>query len=359
MRTLAVVVLIAGTLFGIASAEQDNVGAEVGAVVKDWIVPALKTAGINSVTITPIVWDNGSMAHAGPGIAQTMADALTKHDIGVVPGSRAIIGGKLSRVTDEKSKQPAIRLDVTLEIEGKVVASAHRIIYGEGEITQIEGINVTIDPKASPKDRAKTIEIARVNPPPITRTDANVWSGPEKIFGMEMSVRSKDGAKFEPREPDAKGFVKVRDGETYVVVLRSKAPFETAVKLFCDGLAWDTFAKFGDDHDEPGTRLVLVPASGETTVRGWPISREKSYAFDVARLPSIASARQGHIGVVTAEFYPAWKNGEALPPGEEKLNLQRSGLGTAATREQQDAFSIHPRQISNRLRGAVTIRYGE
>ncbi len=381
MRQLVLIALVTASVASPA-AGQDVTQVMIDSAVEKHIVPKLVDGGHTAVRLAPIVWaDTNKPAAAGAGLSQLLADALTKHQIGLTVGARAVLSGTLARVTDEGSDPPApaLKLVLRLELDAKPACEVAVLILMEGTL-RADPVPIAIPPKATPQERVEILKKARETTPPPQNGPVR-WS-PDGTVGLEMLLAKTEDVRqarqdkraegevnklFAPREPDAKGRVKTEAGESCHFRLTNKNSFAVAGELRVAGVDWSEFActceelKGADEKAQPKAKqrlLVVVPANASVVVRGYYRNESSSLTFDVRSLPATAAGRQTDVGVVAFQYAACWKQNEKPAPGEEGLTAQLSEPRIVPGAVQADKFETVER-VLGKVRGLVKLEYGE
>ena len=168
----------------------------------------------------------------------------------------------------------------------------------------------------------------------------------EGQFAVEIRVRQGSGQASTPRTPrdvDGRSFVKLVQGEEYIVRLHNKSAAEAAVALTIDGLGMFAFAE-----DGTGDSFILVGPGQAVDIPGWYITNRKTDLFEVSNYAKSAAASKNlpatGIGVITARFH---------------ISQSGEGKGDEATKRGRriDQEYKQERRVIGTTRSFVTVRY--
>lgn len=165
-------------------------------------------------------------------------------------------------------------------------------------------------------------------------------------FSLEILAREGSGKAASPRTPiavEGRAFVKLTQGEEYVIRIYNEATDEAAVALTIDGLSMFTFAEDGTQDS-----FLLVGSNKFVDIPGWYITGKKTDVFEVSSYAKSAAESKNlpasGIGVITARFHVS-QTGE--------------GKGDEATKRgrQIDQEYKQERRVIGSSRAFVTVRY--
>lgn len=381
MRAWTLAVVLAGLAAG-AAAAQDMTRLKIEEAVRTKLAPALKDEAIRAVSFESFVSaTTNKPAVAGGGLAQSLAECLAEHGVGVSVGQSAVISGTITSITDDESTPPAPaeKVVIKLAVGQRQVCVVSVLLLMEATIL-VNPVDVALSPTATPEKRVEVLAAARKTPPPPPTPGETVKWSPDKTIGLELLVARRGeveekstgkavseavaGPLFRPRAFDKNGRVPAAEGEVARFRFTNKNSFPVAGRLLIDGVEWSTFATPPADtpsspqaKKEPVSLMVVVPANDSVVVRGWFRDLKHSYTFDVNRLPAEAVGRQAHVGVVAFVYSACWKKGEKAAPGEESTDARLSSCEITRGGVQKDAFELTERMVG-KVRGAVTAEYG-
>src|SRR5262249_16916482 len=128
-------------------------------------------------------------------------------------------------------------------------------------------------------------------------------------------------------DKDGLAFVNIKRGEVYAVKLTNRADHDVAATLAIDGLSMFAFSE-NKDYE-----VVIVPKGREGLIPGWPITNERSDAFQVSQSARSAVAEllptSSSIGTISVSFKAAWPK-DSEPPADEG-NVKQGGRDADAT----------------------------
>jgi hypothetical protein len=188
-------------------------------------------------------------------------------------------------------------------------------------------------------------------------------------FGLQIRVAdSPEGSMF-PAEASNEGglaFINAKRGQRFAVTIINDAEFDVGVRLTLDGV--DSF-HFSENPVFKQNKVWLIHRRSALTIPGWyvrdPLGGQPAISKDFVftDLPDSIAARfaskSSEIGIINAQFFPAWKISEQ-PPKEEFLGGgagTRGVLGVGDGQERQVKLDIEPRHFGRSLLASVSVRY--
>ena len=353
MRFAAVLVVLA---LGGAGAKADPVRAknslaEVADTLAGDIQTYLKEKNETAVTLGEFSYKGRGQASGGPLVRLALGDALKARGIEAKQRSNVRISGDYSENEEDGG---AGRQVVTITIEVKRFKPEEKLsipmaVTNPQAVAVLLGLNVTLPPDATPKDRSVEVRKA-ADKPEFAATDTVVRNKKDSPFGVEVRVAPPKPVKVDkngvraladylaqtPKNDEGYAFVPVKRDEVYGVLLVNDADFDAGVQLRVDGLSMFSFSdpKLRDPKtNRPVYNYVIVPAKSKVFIRGWHVTNEHSDEFKITEYAKSAAAElnsSAPTGTITATFHAAW-DPKGRPPADEPKNPDEQSLSSDAT----------------------------
>jgi hypothetical protein len=318
----------------------------------------------------------GFDANGGPGISEALKSLLQELDPGVVQ-KRAFLSlrGRYDKSQDPRDSS-LILVKVTAEIidqNGKRVDEKVAEVRDTGMVAELLGATVALPPAAS---REKRNEILRqiIDKPSYTPAGTEIKSAPDRPFGVEILVTSKDQAPQEakgwanvparaPRDEDGQPFVDIKRDEVYAIRIHNDfeydgTKYEAAVAVAIDGIDVFTFSEIRNPKTKQPKYTHYVCPPGQSTIPGWHKTNERSDSFLVTEygkgaVSKLANASRGKVGVITVRFALAWTGG-VIPEAEKGARDvgNETGFGPPTKTELQEVA----RQVGV-VRDVINVHY--
>jgi hypothetical protein len=321
------------------------------------VAEVLQQQAEDSISVGDFVATHLPNASGGAGLKKLIADALAKKGIKVSAAAKLQLLGRFA-VPLEKNKGESFD-SVALKISASIVdrndqeiAKPNISVFTDDALL-FSGASGNIPPtNARPEEREKAKADAIRNPSVAavgnqTRTDA------DSPFGIEILVSR--GSNQESRPPQVKtvegagqmAFVKLAEGEEYIVRLHNQSDEEAAVVLTIDGLNMFTFSKEGTFGGQ-----VLVAKGTHVDIPGWAVNETDSDAFEVSNYAKSAAASLGKpitdVGTISAAFFTT---GVA-----SAKTLADDPLATKRGRRIGKKYVLEPREIKDQ-ECVISVRY--
>jgi hypothetical protein len=265
-------------------------------------------------------------ASAGPGIAQSLTEALFKLNVTSDEEAAIEIGGEYFLAEGSGGSLPSmkVKFKVVDTKDGRnEIAKPEIDLFDAAVVARLSGATGDISGKTNRERSRKVRESLKVpavviNRPGGDSSPASRVSVPGTPYALEVLVKS--GSEYEPREAfleRGRPFVALRRDDICAIRLSNDSPLDAAVELCVDGV--NVFAL----HNDPSMRKarIIIPAGKSELLRGFPVSNTESKEFLLARIDAPVDSRllpKGNpkLGTITALFAAAWKQGDA-PPRDE------------------------------------------
>lgn len=327
---------------------------KLSAAIAEWVA---KEGANRAVLVGDFVAPPNLQTGGGPGISSRLTRSLADaHKITSRPDAPVQVIGKFTMVEE---RRPGDRFDsVGMRIEaelldpkgGKLQSFAIKV-FGDS-VVQFAGGNGVLpaapEGQTSPeREAAKADAVVR---PTGAIKGAEIRAAADSPFGVEVLVRRGTTQDSDPRQPelvDGRPFVKLAEGEEYIVRLSNHSGAESAVALSIDGLSMWAFSTDGriDRH-------IILPPGGSADIPGWFIDENKSEAFEVGTYGRSAATLKlvpvSAVGVITAAFSESIEGGDK--GGEDAT------LATVRGRQIDQKFVIVKRVIKP-VQAVVSVRY--
>lgn len=316
----------------------------------------------------------GKTAYSGgTGFSKLLCDQLTKRGISIATFSAPIIiRGSYEAVNDSSSGHLAMLITVNCvdaESDRTLNKQQFRIgIFGNENLAQYFGVNVSLNPKDSVKEQNAKIREKMEKPDAYVGGEKKTLITPDNKSPYAMEILIKGAKGYQPRAVEIEeGFplVAIQKDEVYGVRLINNSPYEAAVGLSIDGLSMFTFSTV--KHEEgifkgrPKYKYVLVKPKSSLIVKGWHITNKKSDEFLVTTYAKSAANLYGlknktFLGTITATFGAAWEQDSQPPPDEPRQGTARSAGGTGFGKRIGAEYKEAKRALGV-LRGSISVRY--
>lgn len=345
-------------LAGPAARAQDKILdegiAKLSAAIADWVA---KEGADRAVLVGDFVAPPNLQAGGGPGISSRLTRSLAEaHKIASRPDAPVQVIGKFTMVED---RQPGDRFDsVGMRIEaelldpkGEKLQAVAIKVFGDS-VVQFAGGNGVLpaapEGQTSPdREAAKADAVIR---PTGAVEGAEIRAATDSPFGIEVRVRRGTTRDSDPRLPelvDGRPFVKLAEGQEYIVRLSNHSGAEAAVALSIDGLSMWAFSADGriDRH-------IILPPGGSADIPGWFIDDDTSEAFEVGTYGKSAAKLKlvpvSAVGVITAAFSESIEGGDK--GGEDAT------LATVRGRQIDQKF-VTVKRVIKPVQAVVSVRY--
>jgi hypothetical protein len=272
------------------------------------------------------------------------------------------IKGDYAAVEDDAGRL-AIRITARLydefgaplvQLEGDAKAEFQQTAYGEENVPRLLGLNTTAAASADYSQRSELWKEAYKSPT-FSAQGGQIRAAGDSPYALETLIkRGSDeapGPIDEELSAGGKPFVAIGKGETFAVRLVNDSPLEAAVNLTIDGVSVFAFSE-----EATAEALWIVPAKSSVLVRGWHINSATAHEFKVVdTFADTAAARLGQtpsaqIGLISAAFSAAWKEGEPAPADEGQA--RGTGLGAVIAMKSNKIV----RHVGH-VRATIVVRY--
>ena len=177
---------------------------------------------------------------------------------------------------------------------------------------------------------------------------------------FQMEVLVKRGGTYQPIDiEDLSGlaFADLANGDVYAVRLINNSEHDVSVELMIDGL---NTLRFSDD---PGFRDLgrwVINRGTSGTIKGWHFTGSRVHEFLITAAPDsrVAELQEptSSIGIITASFYPAFREGEQKSEFESLIASQSLGTGKGAELDDRNVSTVQRQHGKQRL-ATMSIRY--
>jgi hypothetical protein len=320
------------------------------------VVSFLQKRGENRVAVGQFTGSSRMPSSSGASIAKELSEALARQGVEVSRKALLEVKGDFLPTVNERQRGPSAILKARiLDRNGETLFEFDQQFVEEETVTAMFGLTVEIPPDAGPRERKELLRVS-IDEPQTHFTETKVRPSAGSPYAIELLVRQ--GEDYVPRPPaDDEGlaFASINPDETYAVRIYNDSDFDAAARLSIDGI--NLFA-FSDNPAYREMGLVIVPAHGVGTIRGWHRTNEVSDSFlvtDYAKSAAAELKQEIDLGMVTCTFSAAWPEGSAPPPDESQTRGQSA---TARGAEVAAKYKQVARHIG-RTRAAVTVRYAK
>jgi hypothetical protein len=337
---------------------------ELGAKMEKFcaaIKPQLAERGQTSIAVggfTPAAKLNAS---GGPAIANAMIEEFEKVGIKVDRDAPMEVTGRYSKVVEPANRLTVLRIKCQILDNGTggEFASVDVNLFDPATIMRLAGGSGDIS-GASLRERSAKVNQNLDAPQARVAANTRIAAAGDSPYALEVLVGSGDDAR--PRAASViKGnaFVSLGNDDVYAVRLINDSEHAAAVTLAIDGLSMFAFSENPQDRNS----LVIVPAHGQETIRGWFRTTEESNEFLVAELAKAAVSKKvppssASIGTITATVAVAWPQGAAPPPGEEDGVVQKGDSATALGKKINRKYERVEFQFG-RPKVVISVRYNK
>jgi len=327
---------------------------KLSAAIADWVA---KEGGDKAVLVGDFVAPPNLQAGGGPGISTRLARSLLqKHGLPTRADAPVQVIGKFAMVEERQPGDGFDSVGMRIEAElldpkGEKLQTVAIKVFGDSVIQFAGGTGaLPAAPEGQTTAAREEAKAEAVTRPQAATLGTETRAAADSPFGIEVRVRQGTTKQSEPRTPeviDGRAFIKLAEGEEYIVRLHNHSAFEAAVALSVDGLSMWSFSEDGriDRH-------VILPPGGSTDIPGWFINDRVSEAFQVSTYGQSAAKLKllpvSAVGVITAVFSESIEGGDK--GGEEAT------LATARGRQLDQKFLTVKRVIKPAL-AVVSVRY--
>jgi hypothetical protein len=370
MRPFAVpslAALAAAALLAPAPARaQGNLQIELRELAKD-VKVLLDSRNESDIVVGQFVNSADLPASAGPAIAKTLADELTKLKINVkLRGANLTVRGNYQDIVDQGSQAVMVAVEFVETKTGRPVTN-HQVkargVHGEASVAALLGLTVHFPPGATPEERNRQLGGAIKDPKVDVKTTR--IQAPGSKYALEILIKTGDG-RYAPRPAGAKegmAFVPIRRDESFAVRVVNDSDSEAAVLLTLDGLNQFTFSEVRGADGKPRYTHFIVGAHKSATVKGWHKNNQLYNEFVITAYDRSASSEAGlqssaNVGTITAVFSAAWPKGGQPPADEPKNPSEHARSADAVGRgiEGQQNLKEVERQFGV-VRDTISVRY--
>ncbi|TVQ01854.1 MAG: hypothetical protein EA381_04490 [Planctomycetaceae bacterium] len=350
--------MLAGVLVGfcgwsIASASANQDLQEGLSRLAKAVKTSLEDEGVDAVNVGDFIAPPRLQSGSGTGLKLQIVEALKAAGVRVeATAPTQLIGRFTVREEQERDEDAfesiALRITATLlDRDDEELARLNISVFGDSAL-QLVGAQGSLPPTNAPREREASKREAIEAPLP-TIAGNEVRTSADSPFGLEVLVTRGSGA--EPRRPELepagdrgqRAFVRLANGDEYVVRLHNRSATEVAVTLTIDGLSMFAFSETGNFGSQ-----VLVPPGGRVDIPGWFINDRLTDAFEVSGYAKSAAASVGvpvtDVGTITAAFYES-------VPGSEK-----DAQATARGRQIEKRY-VQVKRIIKDLQAVISVRY--
>ncbi|MEQ9407999.1 MAG: hypothetical protein RIK87_09750 [Fuerstiella sp.] len=200
--------------------------------------------------------------------------------------------------------------------------------------------------------------------PMVYVSGATVSAYEDSQFRIEILTRGPDGRYSQrPRvstTETGQAFVDLNRGDELSIRIINDSDYDVGVKILLDGL--NSFA-FSNNDGYRRLGMYLIEKNSRQPVNGWHLDNKHVYRFNVTTLPDSAvnelRRSSNQIGVISVQFFPAWKEGEPIPAAELAEARNSSGRGLAVGRGDVTAQQAQNarRYVGKTMVAAISVRY--
>ncbi len=218
-------------------------------------------------------------------------------------------------------------------------------------------------PQSAENHEAKVQEVL-AGPSDAAVAGSQVLAKADDPFSLEVLVDRKPA---EPKLSQGKNaYIELQKGQNFTIVLRNRSPKNEAVaSVLIDGI---DICQFSKERETTGVNkgklafrpLWVVPAKGQTEIRGWHITHEQFDQFLVTEKKDSARALLGYNGMhdhcITATFCRCWKKGEEPPADEPSGGMGQEDIGIGRGARVAGHTEVVERVVG-REHSVITLRY--
>lgn len=385
-----------------AVVKTDKVQDAIASLASD----VVKFCGSNRESVAKIKVDRFDMPDrfknpsAGKRLVQQLSEVLRKQKIDVAQNDLERVSHKVIGTCRVGESSDAIVLQLVLSLVNgdtnvEIIGFRETIrvveVSDRADVTQTLGLTVDATPTQSPgstgvkatevqiaeRDKKFTASVVEPNvaitsnpktnlPNSKTPQDATltlIAPTTNSKFKLEILVRTPSGELIPVPASNANGLAVVgfNEKDVYAVRIYNDFDFDLAVRLSLDGINCFSLSEV-PEYKRLG--IWIIPRRTFATVTGWHKTDGAIQDFLVTNYPeSVAKAlgiAQDGIGIIQAQFFPAWTPTESPPAVELSGNLKgdgQNGLATGAGVIRQAQSQRVARLVGQTLLGAVTVRY--
>jgi hypothetical protein len=343
----------------------DELRRELAGAARD-IAKVLRQRGETGLAVGQFSGPASFPASGGPGIALILAEELQKQGITVKPRARLGVRGQYHAAETTAPEDPRVKL-LAVRVKGTVEdafnnvvegSAFERTVRGEAAVVELLGAPAELSARATPEARARKLRQS-LDEPHTALAGKRIAAAPGSPYAVEILVEGKPRAA---RDDDGLAFIDLDRATPFAVRLINDSDREAAVRLTVDGLSVFAFTEHrqekGPGKGEPLYSVLLVPAKGSLTVRGWHRTNESSELFAAGAYGRKAEGllkQKEKVGTITAAFAAAWPE-DALPPADEAPAARGSDYLTGSSPGSQTSYSAVRRKMGV-IRSAVSVRY--
>lgn len=166
---------------------------------------------------------------------------------------------------------------------------------------------------------------------------------------------------------DGQAFVHLKQGEEFAIRVINNAKFDVGAKILIDGLDSFSFSQVPAYRELKLYHIARLDGKSPDSappITGWHIDNSNVYAFNITTLPNSAAAElgqqfSGKVGVISVQFFPAWRIDQPPPTDEiaEARNSSGRGLAVGRGEVQQQEFHEVRRYFGKTIVATISIRY--
>jgi hypothetical protein len=336
----------------------DEMNEELSVVAKQ-VSEFLKRFGTNTITVGQFTCPPQLNSSAGPGIAKILAEELVLSGIDVKRLAELGIVGEYRLVVKEGVSSPVAQIKGAVEdFNGKKLFSFTRSVKDTATLASLFGVTADLPASESDEVRNQRLLISLKKPETHVKS-TRVSAGASSPYAIEILVKQSD--RYVPRPVDNKdqlAFVPLGRDELYAVKLINESNEDAAVTLTIDGLNLFAFAE-NQDYE-----YVIVPKKSQGMIVGWPVTTERSDAFQVTSYARSAVAGllppdSSNIGTITATFAAAWPKTAPPPPDEREGRLALRGADATGRGPSIEARYQIVERVTGAVRSSVSVRYSK